>query len=78
MLTLKESVRWYTMKGRHEEAWESLKWIRASDGPEVKAEMEDIRVGVQNEAKETEGFKLTGLFSRLLALTSKANDLWVL
>ncbi|KAF2805913.1 MFS sugar transporter-like protein [Mytilinidion resinicola] len=31
MLTLKESTRWLTKKSRHEEAWESLKWIRADE-----------------------------------------------
>jgi len=30
MLTLKESVRWLTKKGRHDEAWESLKWSKWS------------------------------------------------
>ena len=28
----KESVRWLAKKQRYEEAWESLKWIRADDG----------------------------------------------
>lgn len=60
MLTLKESVRWLTQKNRHDEAWESLKWMRASDGPLVQEEMEEIRTGVEIEARETEGFKFTG------------------
>lgn len=29
-----ESVRWLAKKGRFDEAWESLKWIRASEGKE--------------------------------------------
>lgn len=66
MLTLKESTRWYTKQGRHEEAWESLKWIRASDGPAVQEEMEEIRAGVELEARETAGFKLTGNSSSYL------------
>lgn len=60
MFTLKESARWLTAKGRHAEAWESLQWIRADDGPLVQAEMEQIREGVELEARATEGFKLQG------------------
>ncbi|KAL1304458.1 hypothetical protein AAFC00_003453 [Neodothiora populina] len=58
MFTLKESVRWLTAKGRHEQAWESLKWIRDSDGPEAQLEMEEIRYGVQQEMAAKEGFRL--------------------
>lgn len=57
MLTLKESTRWLTKKGRHEEALESLKWIRADDSQAVLDEMEDIRLGVEMEARATEGFR---------------------
>ncbi|KAK2614731.1 hypothetical protein N8I77_001536 [Diaporthe amygdali] len=61
MLTLKESTRWLTKKGRHEEAFESLKWIRADDSQAVIDEMEDIRLGVEMEARATEGFHVTEL-----------------
>lgn len=57
MLTLKESTRWLTKKGRHDEALESLKWIRADDSQAVLDEMEDIRLGVEMEARATEGFR---------------------
>ncbi|ROW01169.1 hypothetical protein VSDG_02820 [Cytospora chrysosperma] len=57
MLTLKESTRWLTRKGRHEEALESLKWIRADDSQAVMDEMDDIRRGVETEARATEGFR---------------------
>jgi hypothetical protein len=60
MLTLKESTRWLTKKGRHEEAWESLKWVRAGAGQEIIDEMEEIRVGVELEARATEGFQFKG------------------
>ncbi|KAK1030739.1 hypothetical protein LTR33_017051, partial [Friedmanniomyces endolithicus] len=59
MFTLKESARWLTAVGRHEEAWESLKWIRADDGPLIQAEMEEIRAGVEMEAHAREGFRIT-------------------
>lgn len=57
MLTLKESTRWLTRKGRHEEALESLQWIRADTSQAVLDEMEDIRLGVEMEARATEGFR---------------------
>lgn len=60
-MTLKESTRWLTMKGRHAEAWDSLKWIRASDGEDAQREMEEIRAGVEREARAKEGFELKGV-----------------
>jgi sugar porter (SP) family MFS transporter len=65
MLTLAESTRWLTKKGRHEEALESLRWIRGAGGdddddnssPAVAREMEEIRRGVETEARATEGFR---------------------
>ena len=69
MLTLKESVRWYTMNGHHEKAWESLKWIRASDSPKVREEMEEIRVGVAMEKRAKEGFRFKGRSHSPLSLT---------
>lgn len=57
MFTLKESTRWLTKKGRHDEAWESLKWIRADESQATIEEMEEIRMGVEIEARETEGLR---------------------
>jgi len=57
VFTLKESTRWLTAVGRHDEAWESLKWIRADDGPATQMEMEEIRHGVEMEAHASEGFR---------------------
>lgn len=59
-MTLKESVRWLTMRGRYEEAWESLKWIRASEHEDVHFEMEEIKLGVETEARAKEGFEFKG------------------
>lgn len=84
MLTLKESTRWLTKKGRHAEALESLAWIRGVDGhlheeeqeeeeegnasqqqqQLVREEMADIRLGVEREARATEGFRLRELLQR--------------
>lgn len=60
MFTLKESVRWLTVQGRHQEAWTSLKWIRASDDEDTKLEMKEIRNGVELELHAREGFRLVG------------------
>ncbi|KAJ6086444.1 hypothetical protein N7467_005358 [Penicillium canescens] len=57
LFAMPESTRWLAKKGRYDEAYESLKWIRASDGPEVKAEFNEIRVGLSEELRATEGFK---------------------
>ncbi|PSS05327.1 MFS sugar transporter-like protein [Coniella lustricola] len=61
MLTLKESTRWLIRKGRHHEALESLQWIRADTSQIVDEEMEDIRLGVEMETREREGFELKEL-----------------
>ncbi|KAF7543471.1 hypothetical protein G7Z17_g10711 [Cylindrodendrum hubeiense] len=61
VLTLKESARWLSRKGRHEEAWESLSWIRGDDSRSTIDEMKAIRSGVAAEAQETEGFELKEL-----------------
>ena len=63
-LTLKESTRWLTKQGRHEEAWASLTWIRADSSQAVVDEMEEIRIGVEIENQETEGFRLKELLER--------------
>ncbi|KAH8897908.1 MFS sugar transporter-like protein [Thozetella sp. PMI_491] len=70
MLTLKESTRWLTKKGRHEEAWESLKWIRADDSQATRDEMEEIRLGVEMEARAREGFQVSAGFFIMLAQQS--------
>ncbi|KAI1326601.1 general substrate transporter [Xylariaceae sp. FL0255] len=61
MFTLAESTRWLTKKGRHDEAWESLKWIRADDSQATIDEMEEIRAGVLADARATEGFQFKEL-----------------
>ncbi|KAI1265375.1 general substrate transporter [Xylariaceae sp. FL1019] len=72
MLTLPESTRWLTKKGRHDEAWESLQWIRGDSSQATLDEMEEIRVGVQADERATEGFQFKELlrgdnFKRVLA-----------
>ncbi|CZR56988.1 related to quinate transport protein [Phialocephala subalpina] len=64
MFTLKESTRWLTKKGRHNEAWESLKWIRADESQATIDEMEEIRMGVEMEQRATEGLRPKELLER--------------
>jgi MFS family permease len=52
----KESVRWLAKKGRNDEAWENLKWMRADDGAAVKAEFNEIKTGIAEEQRASEGF----------------------
>jgi hypothetical protein len=64
MFTLKESVRWLTLKGRHQEAWESLQWIRADSGSDTQLEMDEIRLGVETELRKKEGFQFSELYTK--------------
>ena len=56
MFFTKESVRWYANKGRNEEAFASLQWVRGGeDTPELRAEFREILAGVQVEIQQSEG-----------------------
>jgi sugar porter (SP) family MFS transporter len=56
MLLVKESVRWLAKKGRNEEAFESLLWVRGGeDTAEVRAEFAEILTGVELEIQQSEG-----------------------
>ncbi|RSL73429.1 hypothetical protein CEP53_000786 [Fusarium sp. AF-6] len=56
MLLTKESCRWLAKVGRHEEALESLVWVRGGElTPEVQAEMDEILAGIAEEERVTEG-----------------------
>lgn len=57
LIAFPESVRWLVKKERYEEAWASLSWMRADDGPEVKAEFAEIKAGIAEEMRASEGFQ---------------------
>ena len=63
MFSLPESLRWYAARGEHEKAWKSLCWVRASSGPEVDAEWQEIKAGVALELRETQGLTIGELLS---------------
>ncbi|CAG8930976.1 unnamed protein product [Penicillium salamii] len=61
MLGISESVRWLLAKGREEEAWNSLIWIRAGEGEDVRGEFDDMRRGLEEERHATAGFRMREL-----------------
>ncbi|KAF3384354.1 Quinate permease [Penicillium rolfsii] len=57
MFSLDESVRWLLAHGKTAEAWRSMVWIRAGDGPAVMEEFEEMRHGLEEERHATAGFR---------------------
>ncbi|KAH6606882.1 hypothetical protein Trco_006035 [Trichoderma cornu-damae] len=55
MLLTKESTRWLAQRDRHEEALESLIWVRGGDGMEVRMEFNEIVAGIEEEERQTAG-----------------------
>ena len=62
LFTQKESIRWLVKKGREEDAWKALSWLRADDSPRVRAEFEEIVQGIHHESHVMEGFKVRELW----------------
>ncbi|KAL7934980.1 general substrate transporter [Trichoderma chlorosporum] len=55
MLLTKESTRWLAQHDRHEEALESLAWVRGGDSVEVRMEFREILAGIEEEERQTAG-----------------------
>ncbi|PYH75924.1 general substrate transporter [Aspergillus uvarum CBS 121591] len=64
MLTLHESVRWLLSHDCPDQAWDSLTWIRASRGPEVKAEFRAMQSAIERDAHATADFSPWELLQR--------------
>ena len=55
MLFVKDSARWLAQKGRTEDAFSSLKWVRGGDdNPGLHAEFAEIQAGIKAEAGEAQ------------------------
>ncbi|KAL9059247.1 MAG: hypothetical protein Q9162_001284 [Coniocarpon cinnabarinum] len=63
MFTLPESLRWYVAKGDYDKAWKSLCWVRASSGPEVEAEWDELKAGIALELRAMQGLTLGELLT---------------
>lgn len=68
MFTVPESARWLVQRGRTQETWASLTWVRASDGDAVRDEMAEIESTVQAEREVTRGSLRRELRSRVTLL----------
>lgn len=56
MIFVKESTRWFAKQGRHQDAMDSLVWVRGGvETPEVQAEMSEILAGIEEEKRITDG-----------------------
>ncbi|PNY25636.1 MFS sugar transporter [Tolypocladium capitatum] len=56
MLLTRESTRWLAKRGRHQEALDSLIWVRGGeDTTEVQVEFSEILAGIKEEDRVTEG-----------------------
>lgn len=71
MITVPESCRWLVQRGRHADAWQSLTWIRASQGTEVQEEMNEIvtTVAMERQSSRSVIHSRVSLFRLLLAFT---------
>lgn len=61
MFTLHESVRWLLSSDKHEDAWNSLTWIRGSEEDHIKWEFDEIQEGIISDRHAMAGFSLKEL-----------------
>ncbi|KAF2771577.1 MFS quinate transporter [Teratosphaeria nubilosa] len=60
--SLPESVRWLVSKGRVDEAWKSLTWIRGDSGERTVEEFTETQLGLKAEKSATDNFSLRELW----------------
>ncbi|KAJ4413815.1 hypothetical protein N0V82_008309 [Gnomoniopsis sp. IMI 355080] len=59
--TLPESTRWLMSKGRSEEAWKSLAWMRGDEGERTHEEFTETQLGLRAEEALKESFSIKEL-----------------
>lgn len=70
--TVKETPRWLTMKGRHEEALKNMCFLRQlpADHPYIQNELLDVREQLEREKEATLGTSRWGKFRELVTIPS--------
>lgn len=59
--TLPESTRWLMSKGRNDEAWKSLAWMRGDESDRTQEEFKETQLGLRAEEAVKESFSVKEL-----------------
>lgn len=54
---LPESTRWLVKRGRFDEGWESLMWVRGGDSSDARAEFDEIKTAAAVDDHSLQGFR---------------------
>lgn len=59
--TLPESTRWLLSKGRNDQAWKSLSWMRGAEDDKTQEEFNEMQLGLRAEEAAKEAFSVKEL-----------------